>query len=250
MTDFLLDTLNDGTLALVKYRGAGGAVTIPPGVSRIGDNAFDHCFSLTEVTVPEGVTHLGDRVFSGSGWLTRVRLPASLTRVGVNPFVGCRSLASLTLAPGNPVLALAEALTDRAEGRLVCFLPGGTGTVCRVSPGTRAIGADAFFACGRLEEAVLPDSVEEIGDSAFDGCWRLCRMALPAGLRRIGAWAFAHSGLTEIVIPEGVGEIGDFAFCRCEELEAVTLPAGPVRIGRRAFAHCPALAGGEAEEDP
>ncbi len=31
MTGFLLESLNDGTLELVRYRGEGGAVTVPPG---------------------------------------------------------------------------------------------------------------------------------------------------------------------------------------------------------------------------
>lgn len=44
---------------LVKYRGPGGNVTIPEGVTSIGDSAFNGCESLTSVTIPEGVTIIG-----------------------------------------------------------------------------------------------------------------------------------------------------------------------------------------------
>ena len=54
-------------------------VTIPAGVTRIGDGAFLDCTALTSVTIPAGVTHIGDRVFEWCDELTRVTLPASLT---------------------------------------------------------------------------------------------------------------------------------------------------------------------------
>jgi hypothetical protein len=44
---------------LVEYRGPGGDVTIPEGVTSIGYSAFYGCESLTSVTIPEGVTIIG-----------------------------------------------------------------------------------------------------------------------------------------------------------------------------------------------
>jgi hypothetical protein len=31
------------------------SVTIKPGVTKIGDNAFDCCYSITSITIPESV---------------------------------------------------------------------------------------------------------------------------------------------------------------------------------------------------
>lgn len=49
---------------LVKYHGSGGDVTIPKGVTSIGEKAFYWCDSLTSVTIPKGVTSIGDEAFS------------------------------------------------------------------------------------------------------------------------------------------------------------------------------------------
>ncbi len=52
----------DGVLA--KYRGAGGDVVIPEGVTGIGDYAFSFCESMTGVTIPDSVTSIGKSAFS------------------------------------------------------------------------------------------------------------------------------------------------------------------------------------------
>jgi hypothetical protein len=40
---------------LVEYRGNGGAVTIPDGVTAIADEAFKDCDNLTSITISSGV---------------------------------------------------------------------------------------------------------------------------------------------------------------------------------------------------
>jgi hypothetical protein len=56
---------------LMKYRGAGGDVAIPEGVTEIGDSTFEDCSSLTEITIPEGVTSIGGRAFLVGRGLSR-----------------------------------------------------------------------------------------------------------------------------------------------------------------------------------
>ena len=45
---------------------AATCVTIPSGVTEIGDYAFANCRFLTEITVLDSVTSIGDHAFSGS----------------------------------------------------------------------------------------------------------------------------------------------------------------------------------------
>ncbi|MEG0758912.1 MAG: leucine-rich repeat domain-containing protein, partial [Raoultibacter sp.] len=55
--------IENGTL--LKYRGKGGAVVVPEGVTSIGGGAFYGCSSLTSITIPEGVTSIGQYAFRG-----------------------------------------------------------------------------------------------------------------------------------------------------------------------------------------
>ena len=41
---------------LKKYKGDGGDVILPEGITEIGERAFHLCQTLTAITIPEGVT--------------------------------------------------------------------------------------------------------------------------------------------------------------------------------------------------
>ena len=49
--------IKDGVL--IKYRGPGGDVTIPEGVTEIGSSAFDGCTRLTDINIPGSVREIG-----------------------------------------------------------------------------------------------------------------------------------------------------------------------------------------------
>lgn len=54
---------------LKKYQGSGSQVTIPNGVTSIGNYAFFGCSGLTSVTLPNGITIIGDGAFDSSATL-------------------------------------------------------------------------------------------------------------------------------------------------------------------------------------
>lgn len=60
---------------LEKYIGPGGDVTIPEGVTEIGDWAFCGCTGLTSVTIPGDVTEIGNEAFQDCENLT-IHAPA------------------------------------------------------------------------------------------------------------------------------------------------------------------------------
>lgn len=63
---------------LVRYRGPGGDVTVPDGVTAIADGAFSGRMFLRSVRIPDSVTEIGEGVFLGCRELTGVHIPAHL----------------------------------------------------------------------------------------------------------------------------------------------------------------------------
>ena len=88
MKDFLIE---DGMLK--KYLGTDANVTIPSGVTGIGDLAFDGCKSLTNVKIPSGVISIGVLAFGACESLTNITIHDSVIEIGNRAFLGCKGLA-------------------------------------------------------------------------------------------------------------------------------------------------------------
>ena len=66
----------------------------------------------------------------------------------------------------------------------------------------------------RLENVILPNTIEIIGDLAFRKCW--CKsISFPESLKTIGEYAFQQSHLSFIELPQGIQSIGSGAFKKC-----------------------------------
>ena len=82
---------------LKKYKGSGGNVVVPEGVTRIGDRAFSGCENLQSITLPEGVTSIGDWAFYNCKSLQSITLPEGVTSIGNGAFEDCEKLQSVTI---------------------------------------------------------------------------------------------------------------------------------------------------------
>ena len=78
---------------LEKYLEDAKKVTIPKGVTSIGDNAFRWCKNLTSINIPEGVTSIGKSAFENCSDLISITIPDSVTSIGDRAFAGCPKLA-------------------------------------------------------------------------------------------------------------------------------------------------------------
>ena len=80
---------------LLRYRGRSWSVSIPEGVTAIGDEAFVAC-SIASVHIPQSVTHIGHSAFFMCRHLQEIDIPQSVTHIGDYAFRRCLSLEKIT----------------------------------------------------------------------------------------------------------------------------------------------------------
>lgn len=159
---------------LVEHKGGGTVITIPEGVTEIGDNAFawGHSHSMApyemeEVILPQSLTKIGDSAFWGCVKLKAVDIPAGVTEIGANAFGSCRALTEFAI-PG----------TVKKVGQSA-FMDCSALASLTIENGVEELGNTAFGQCTALTEAVIPDSVTTLGPGLFYGCTSLRRVVLP-----------------------------------------------------------------------
>ena len=160
-------TINEGTVTITDYTGAGGAVTIPAmieslPVTSIGEEAFYNGHSVSSVTIPDSVTSLGVRAFSNSG-LISVTIPDGITSLPYSLFGSCSRLTSVTIPDS-----------------------------------VNSIGGRAFEWCANLTSVTIPDSVTSIGDRAFSYCPRLTFIFFEGNAPQLEKLAFEYSDRVDI----------------------------------------------------
>lgn len=228
VADFNVELTNDGNGVIIKgYTGNLSKITIPTvidgipvkeikgngyeqpvlpqgvttvvissGITKIGNFAFDGCYSLVSVTIPEGVVEIGVNAFKGCGF-TSINLPKSLKKIAEGAFSRCRKLTSISLPDGISV-----------------------------------IESGAFEECSSIERIIIPEGVTKIGDSAFEECTKLSVVSLPSSIQAIEHRAFMScTALTTISIPDSVQVIYteswtdsmlEYAFRNCPKLNIAT----------------------------
>jgi len=201
------------------------AVTVPDGVTRIGNYAFSYD-ELTSVTIPNSVTIIGDGAFHGCRKLEKVIIPESVKIIGKNAFRFCRSIVSVLLHDG--VTSIGEAAFSSCISLESVKIP----------YGVTVVEKELFSGCEKLTSVTIPDSVIRIGDSAFSTCTHLTDIELPEGLTSIGYSAFYYSAVGDLVIPDSVTSIGEKAFYECAGLTDITIPGSVTTIEDSTFGWC------------
>ena len=139
--------------------------------NELGTHAFLNCYGLTSLTLPAGLTSIGDGAFYGCSGLTSLSLPSGLTSIGDQAFYGCSGLTSLSLPFGLTSIG-SQAFRDCSGLTSLSLLSGLT-----------SIGDGAFYGCSGLTSIyVYAEKMPKLGTNMFDGCdAKKCTVYVPKG---------------------------------------------------------------------
>ena len=219
-------------------------VIIGNNITRIGNYAFYHCYSLTSVTIPNSVTSIGEYAFQSCRDLTSVTIPNSVTTIGEYAFQYCESMTSVTI--GSGVTSIDQYAFSNCTG-LTRVNISDLSAWCNIDFGSISSNplscAKYLYLDGVLvEDIIIPADMTEVKPYVFAYCEKLKSVTMPDGVTSIGRYAFRGcSGLTNITIPDKVTSIGEFAFYVCTGLTSITIPDKVTSIGQGAFSNCSSL---------
>ena len=128
-------------------------LTIPDGVTELGNVAFTGCVSLKSVTFPDSLKKIALSCFSDCTGLTEIELPPNLTEIGAFAFNNCTNLKSVTFPDGLRTIGNAAFAATALES-------------VKLPEGLETIGQQAFCET-KLTTVLIPESVTDIGFSAF-----------------------------------------------------------------------------------
>lgn len=188
-------------------------------LTKIPDDAFLGCSSLTEITLPKEVTIIGDYAFSSCSSLTTINL-GHINTVGVRAFGGCTSLRSVTLRAST----------------IGMYAFSGCSGLTSVSVGAETIESYTFENCTSLSNLTFGSSVKDIKEGAFKNCRALTSVNIPGSVISLNGNCFEDcTYLKTVTLNAGTKYITDEAFKGCSSLKTVTLPNGLQSIGQRVF---------------
>ena len=166
-----------------------GTLTIPDGVTKIGNGAFANLSGLKTIIIPGTVKEIGENAFTNNADLTRVVLQEGIEMIGDEAFKECDNLTTIELP---------ESL--------------------------RSIGSNAFQECSKLDNVIIPSQITRIEVATFYDCSNLTTIKLPENLQIIQDYAFSSCiCLDNIYISKNVNSIANNAFNRCTNLTNIEI---------------------------
>ena len=241
------------------------SVTIPEGVTTIGERAFQDC-NLKELTLPSTVTMIGSSAFDSYNRFQSITCNATTPpSLGENAFN--HNISTTVKVPLSSIAAYRQAegwkvFTNYSGGEVVAdgitYRIDENGAMVAVAEATLTeanilstvefegnqypvikINSYVFSDKTNLTAVTLSEGLVEIGAFAFLGCQNLESVVLPESLTTFGRGAFKDCRLLKAIkIPSGITTIPDFCFENCSSLESVTISEGVTAIEGSAFSGC------------
>lgn len=122
----------------------------------IDDGAFENCASIENFWFDRALTKIGKRAFKNCLNLTTAVLGENVKEVGQEAFCGCKKLVGVSFSGKG----IEERTFSGCSSLTDCFIHEGVKKICPL----------AFEKCFRLNELLLPLSVNKVSFAAFKGC--------------------------------------------------------------------------------
>ena len=168
--------VDEDNIELLAYIGDEIAITLPSDYEGkdyiIAYSAFYGCSSLTSITIPKGVTEIGEWAFEGCSSLTSITIPESVKTIGEGAFLGCTSLTSIDVASNNNSYTSINGVLFSKDKTILIRFPWGKKDVTSyaIPESVTSIGSFAFEVCSTLTSITIPEGVTKIGEEAFYNC--------------------------------------------------------------------------------
>ncbi len=255
--------IKDNTL--VKYYGSGGVVTVPEGITELGESAFEGS-PVTKVILPETLKEIRSYCFSNCYELEEITLPASLENMEVGGgviqaqvFAYNSSLKAINVAEGNTHYTSVDGVLFTADRKTLLYYPDGKETEIYFIPeGTKELGVSAFCAPEKLTSIVLPATLTGVENSSCFSCIPNLKSIIASyehsEYRTVNGVLYDNSGklisypigktderLEKDDFPKGVYSIGPWAFQYAGNIKAVELPESVTYLGWMSFSRMESL---------
>ena len=247
-------------------------ISIPWGVTFIGDRAFEGCTAVTAIevaplnevyssedgvlfneartillkypagrqgdyTIPNSVTDIKTYAFDECSGLTAVTFGINVTDIYEFAFMNCSALTSVTNYAGTPQTITANTFCGTNLSQCTLYVPQTLINSYKSADIWKTFGAITGIPSG------------ECGADGNNLSWMIKDSTLI--ITGSGAmanwnsntvpWAAHRAEISKVSFPNGITTIGDYAFYQFTAMDAVQIPQGVTSIGYSAFSGCTGL---------
>ena len=199
-------------------------LSLPSGITVIGEEAFKELSFKGNVSIPESVSVIGTSAFEDAVFYENISFPSAQLKLLSRAFAGAYFYNGLHL-PASLQYVGGEIFDQTHFDDKVTFLTN-----------QREVPYGLFYASWFSKELELPGNITKLAPYAFRGAKFQTAFPLPEGIGEIGMGAFYYAQCDEgITLPDTLKTIGSHAFECFESGKDITVPVSVNSIGKNAF---------------